>query len=54
MARRERKKPIVEIEFTPGYEQRFTREILKIYEKRQLIALEAELRQEEDMATQTG
>ncbi|MBS5631293.1 MAG: hypothetical protein KHX45_20825 [Clostridiales bacterium] len=40
--KRERTKPIVEIEFTPGYEQRLTRAILKIYEKREREALEAE------------
>lgn len=41
-AKKERKKPVVEIEFTPGYEQRFTRAILKIYEKREREAMEAE------------
>lgn len=40
--KRERTKPIVEIEFTPGYEQRLTRAILKIYEKREREALEDE------------
>ena len=42
MAKKEYKKPIVEFEFTPGYEQRFTRAILKIYEKREREALERE------------
>lgn len=42
MAARERTKPIVEITFTPGYEQRFTRAILKIYEKREREAMERE------------
>lgn len=46
MARRERPKPIVVIEFTPGYEQRFTREILKILEKRESQEIEAELKNE--------
>lgn len=46
-AKRERTKPIVEIEFTPGYEQRLTRAILKIYEKREREALEAEKMKEE-------
>ena len=41
-AKKERKKPVVVIEFTPGYEQRFTRAILKIYEKREREAMEAE------------
>lgn len=40
--KRERIKPIVEIELTPGYEQKFTRAILKIYEKREREAMEAE------------
>lgn len=30
---RKKKEIQVEVEFTPGYEQRFTMEILKIYEK---------------------
>lgn len=45
--KKERKKPVVEIEFTPGYEQRFTRAILKIYEKREREAMEAERKAQE-------
>lgn len=40
MGKRQYQKPIVEIEYTPGYQQRFTREILKIYEKRKREAEE--------------
>ena len=40
--KKERTRPKVEIEFTPGYEQRFTRAILKIYEKREREAMERE------------
>lgn len=31
---KEKRKIRVEVEFTEGYQERFTREILKIYEKR--------------------
>lgn len=34
MGKREYKKPKVTFIFTPGYEDRFTLEILKIYDKR--------------------
>lgn len=48
MATRKRTKPIVEITFTPGYEQRFTRAILKIYEKREREAMERELERQKE------
>lgn len=50
MGKRKYQKPIVEIEFTPGYQQRFTRAILKIYEKREREAME----RENELAIQTS